>query len=119
MGKTIKSQRGVSMLGIFVICAAIVFVAIGALKVIPAYIEFGTVKKAVSASKDGAKTVADVQRNFDRRAQVDDISVISARDLEVTKEGNNIVVSFKYDKKIPMFQNLSVLLEFSGSSNDP
>ena len=119
MGNTIKSQRGVSMLGVFVICAAIVLVAIGALKVIPAYIEFGTVKKAVVASKDGAKTVADVQRNFDRRAQVDDISVISARDLEVTKEGNSIVVSFKYDKKIPMFQNLSVLLEFSGSSNDP
>ena len=63
--------------------------------------------------------VHSVQKNFDRRAQVDDISVISARDLEVTKEGNNIVVSFKYDKKIPMFQNLSVLLEFSGSSNDP
>jgi hypothetical protein len=119
MGTTIKAQRGVSMLGIFLICAAIVLVAVAGLKIVPAYMEYGTVKKAVIASKDGAKTVADVQKNFDRRAQVDDISVISARDLEVTKEGNNIVVSFKYDKKIPMFQNLSVLLEFSGSSNDP
>lgn len=119
MVKTIQSQRGASMLGIFLICAAIVLVAVGALKVIPAYMEFGTVKKAALASAEGAKTVADVRKNFDRRAQVDDISAISSADLDVTKEGNAIVVSFKYDKKIPMFQNLSVLLEFSGSSNDP
>ena len=119
MGTTVKAQRGASMLGIFMICAAIVLVAVAGLKIIPAYMEYGTVKKAVVASREGAKTVADVQKNFDRRAQVDDITVVSARDLDVTKEGNNIVVSFKYDKKIPMFQNLSVLLEFSGSSNDP
>ncbi len=119
MATTIKSQRGISMLGVFVICAVIVLVAVAAMKIVPAYMEFSTVKKAAIASKDGAKTVADVQKNFDRRANVDDITVISARDLEVTKEGNNIVVSFKYDKKIPMFQNLSVLLEFSASSNDP
>lgn len=119
MVKTLQSQRGVSMLGILLICTVIVLAAIGALKIVPAYMEYGTIKKAVAGSKDGAKTVADVQRNFERRAQVDDISAITSKDLEITKEGNNIVVSFKYDKKIPMFQNLSVLLEFSGSSNDP
>ena len=106
------------MLGIFLICMMIVLVAVGALKIVPAYMEYGTVKKAVFASKDGAKTVADVQRNFDRRSQVDDISAISGKDLEVTKEGNNIVVAFKYDKKIPLFQNMSVLIEFSGNSNE-
>lgn len=119
MENTIQSQRGVSMLGIAMICMMTVLVAVGALKIIPAYIEFGTVKKAALASKDGAKTVADVQRNFDKRAQVDDIGAITGKDLEVTKEGNNIVVAFKYDKKIPLFQNVSVLFEFSGSSNDP
>ena len=106
------------MLGVLVIAAGIVFAAIGALKVIPAYLEFGKVKTAALASRDGAKSVQEVQRNFDRRAQIDDINVITGKDLDVTKEGNNIVVSFKYDKKIPLFLNLSVLLEFSGSSNE-
>ena len=119
MRTTIQSQRGVSMLGIFLICAAIVLVAVGALKVIPAYIEFGTIKKAASGSRDGAKTVSDVVRGFDKRAQVDDITAISGKDLEVTKEGNNIIVSFKYEKKVPLFANVSVLFEFSGSTNDP
>ncbi len=119
MRTTIQSQRGVSMLGIFLICAVIVLGAVGMLKVIPAYIEFGTIKKAASGSRDGAKTVADVVRGFDKRAQVDDITAISGKDLEVTKEGNNIIVSFKYEKKVPLFANVSVLFEFSGSTNDP
>ena len=119
MINTIKCQRGVSMLGIALICMMIVLFAVGVLKTAPAYMEYGTVKKAAMASREGAKTVNDVQRNFDKRAQVDDISAITGKDLEVTKEGNNIVVSFKYDKKIPLFQNVSVLFEFAGSSNDP
>ena len=106
------------MLGIFLICMMIVLVAVAALKIVPAYVEYGTIKKAVFGSKDGAKSVVEVQRAFDRRAQVDDISAIAGKDLEITKEGNNIIVSFKYDKKIPMFKNLSVVLEFAGSTNE-
>ena len=119
MENTIQSQRGVSMLGIALICMMIVLVAVLGLKTVPAYIEFGTIKTAAMGAKDGAKTVADVQRNFDRRAQIDDISAITGKDLEITKEGNNIIVAFKYDKKIPLFKNVSMLFEFSGSSNDP
>ncbi len=118
MTTTIQRQRGVSMLGIFLICMMIVLVAVAALKIVPAFTEFNTIKKAAFASAEGAKSVVEVQKSFDRRAQVDDISAISGKDLEVTKEGNSIIVSFKYDKKIPMFKNLSVLLEFAGSSNE-
>lgn len=107
------------MLGIFLICVVIVLGAVGVLKVVPAYIEYGTIKKAASGARDGAKTVAEVQRGFDKRAQIDDISVISGKDLEITKEGNNIVVAFKYEKKIPLFANVSVLFEFAASTNDP
>ena len=118
MKTNIERQRGASMLGIFLICMMIVLIAVAALKIIPAYMEYGTIKKAAFASKDGAKSVVEVQKAFDRRAQVDDISALSGKDLEITKEGNNIIVSFKYDKKIPLFKNLSVLLEFAGSSNE-
>jgi len=114
-----KKQRGVSMLGIFLICVAIVLVAIGALKIIPAYTEYASVKSAAIAARDGGKTVSEVQKAFDRNAQINAISVITGADLDVTKEGNTIVVSFKYDKKIPLFQNVSVLIEFAGSTNDP
>ncbi len=113
-----RSQRGVSMLGILAICVIIVIVAILALKITPAYIEFGTVKTAMLAST-GGKTVHDIQAAFQRNADINSISVISGKDLDITKEGNNIVVGFHYDKKIPLFANVSILIEFAADSNNP
>lgn len=108
------------MFGMVVVGIVIVFVAIGGLKIAPAYIEYFTVKKAIVgvARTAGGGTVADVRQGFDRRAQIDDIDVIAGKDLEITKEGNDIVISFAYPKRIPLFGNVSVVIEFAASSNN-
>ena len=114
-------KRGVSMFGILLICVGMVLVAIGGLKVVPAYIEYFAVKKAVTGivqSGEAKGTVADIRRSFDKRAQVDDITVVSGGDLEITKEGSDVVVSFAYPKKIPLFGNVSIFFDFAGSSNN-
>lgn len=115
-----KNQQGMTLVGIMMVCIVIVIVAIGGLKIAPAYIEYFTAKKAIVAiaQTDGRGTVGDIRAAFDRRAAIDDISVISARDLEITKEGNEVVVSFSYPKKIALFGNVSVLIDFSASSNN-
>ena len=117
--RSTSSQRGVSMLGILFICVAIVLVAIGALKIVPTYMEFRSIKAAAIAARDGGKTVIDIQKAFDRYANVNDITTISGKDLEISKEGSDIIVAFKYDKKVPLFANVSVLIEYAGSSDKP
>mgnify|MGYP001580827217 CR=1 FL=1 len=112
-------QRGVSMFGILVICIVLILVAVGGLKVTPAYIEYMSVKKAVSGivqSGEARGTVADIRKAFDKRAQIDDVSVISGADLEITKEGNDVVVAFAYPKKVPLFGNVSLYFDFAGTS---
>ena len=113
-----QSQRGASMLGILVICVVIILIAVLGLKLTPAYIEHGKIKQAVSAAKSGGKTVNDVRKAFERYADVNDITTVKKEDIEVTKEGNDIVVIARYDKKIPLFYNVYILIEFLASSND-
>jgi Tfp pilus assembly major pilin PilA len=115
-----KNQRGITLLGMLVACIVIVFVAIGGLKIAPAYIEYFKVKKAVVAiaQSNPGGTVGDVRRAFQMRSAVDDIEVIDAKDLEITKEGNDVVVSATYSKRIPLFGNVSVVIDFSASSNN-
>jgi hypothetical protein len=114
-----RQQRGVSLLGLLMICIVLVFVAILGMKLAPAYIEYSSVKKAMAGMSGELRgaTVADVRKAFDRRAQIDNIEVISGKDLEVSKDGNEIVISFAYSKKIPLVSNVSVLIEFAGSSD--
>ncbi|HEX4798510.1 MAG TPA: DUF4845 domain-containing protein [Burkholderiales bacterium] len=115
-----RNQRGITLIGMLVICIIIVFVAIGGLKIAPAYIEYFTVKKAIVgvAQTTRSGTVAEVRQAFDRRAAIDDIDVIAAKDLEITKEGNDIVISFAYPKRISLFGNVSVVIDFAASSNN-
>lgn len=115
-----RNQQGVTLVGMVIVGIIIVFVAIGGLKIAPAYIEYYKVKKAIVgvAQTTSRGTVAEVRAAFDRRAAIDDIDVIAGRDLDVTKEGNEIVISFAYPKRISMFGNVSVLIDFAASSNN-
>ena len=115
-----KNQRGITLIGILVTAIVIVIVAILGLKIAPAYIEYFKVKKAIVgiAQTNSKGTVGEVREAFNRRAAIDDIDVIAGRDLEVTKEGNDIVISFAYPKRISLFGNVSVVFDFAASSNN-
>ena len=114
-----REQHGLSIVTFLVVAIVIVFGAIGFMKVGPAYMEYFTVKKAVKAvaAEGRTTTVAEVRKGFDRRAVIDNIEVIGGQDLEVSKEGNEVVVSFSYTKKVGLFGNMSLLIEFAGASN--
>ena len=115
-----QRQQGLGFAGVLLLLIAIVFIAIIGMKLVPAYIEYFTIKKAITAMSQSGElrggSVADIRKAFDRRAAVDDINVISPQDLEITKEGNEIVISFAYEKRIKLFYNISVLIDFAGSS---
>lgn len=99
---------------------AVVIVAIGVLKIAPAYIEYFKVKKAiVSIAQSNSKaTVQEVRIAYERRSAIDDLDVIGPKDLDITKEGGDIVISFAYPKRISLFGNISVVIDFAASSNN-
>jgi len=115
-----KRQQGLGFAGVIILLIAIVFIAIIGMKLVPAYIEYFTIKKAITGMTQSGElrggSVAEVRKAFDRRAAVDDITALRPEDLEISKEGNEIVVSFAYEKRVPLFYNISVLIDFAGSS---
>lgn len=60
--------------------------------------------------------MAKVREAFTRRADMDDVKSVTAQDLEITKEGGELVISFKYENKVPLFKNVSLVFDFEGSS---
>jgi hypothetical protein len=108
--------------GVLLLLIAIVFVAIIGMKLVPAYIEYFSIKSAVTSMTQSGElrgaTVADVRKAFDRRLTIDyNITAVKPEDLEITKDGNEIVIAFAYEKRIPLFYNISVVIDFAGSSS--
>jgi len=106
--------------GMLALLIGIVFLAIIGMKLVPAYIEYFAIKKAVASITSGGQlrnaTVTDVRKAFELRQAVDDFTAVSSKDLEITKDGNEVVISFAYEKRIPLFYNVSVVIDFAGSS---
>jgi hypothetical protein len=96
-------------------------IAISGLKIIPAYIEFSTIKKNLTAiAKDTNPQNMDLNQirlSFNKRALIDNIKSISGQDIKINKENGRIVLRAEYTTKIPLISNLSLNIDFEAISD--
>jgi hypothetical protein len=109
------SQRGISLLGLLLLGVLLALIGIVGARVVPTATEYMAIQKAVDKAA-GAGGVAAVRAAFDRSASVDYISSIAGRDLEISGQGDQMVVSFAYDKEIPLFGPAYLVIKYRGSS---
>jgi hypothetical protein len=114
----LNNQRGVSLGALLIILVILVLIVIMGLKVLPAYMEYFKIKGGVEAiaQEKRSATPNDIRKAFDARATIDDINSIKGSDLEITKDGNEVVVSAAYRKEIPLFANVGVHIDFTATS---
>jgi hypothetical protein len=115
-----KHQRGVTFVGMIFIAALIILGAIIALRLIPAYIEYATVVqhlREIARSPEARGSTREIQMLFSKRAQIDDIKAIAADEIEVTRDGNSVILSASYQTKVKLFGNLSACIDFEARSS--
>lgn len=113
--KSPLEQRGVSFLGLVVVGAFLAMGGVIAAQVFPTFLEYQAIGKAANKASMGS-TVPEVRSLFDKQSAVDDFKSISGKDLEVTKEGDKIVVSFAYQREIHLAGPAYLVLKYAGRS---
>jgi Domain of unknown function (DUF4845) len=111
MGK----QSGVSLTGLIITLALLGFFAVMAAKLMPAYIEYFTVKKMLATMEQSGQTqgsVRDIRRAYDTRNAIEDVKAVKGEDLEITKEGGETVLTATWSTKVPLVSNASACLDF-------
>jgi hypothetical protein len=115
-----SQQRGLTLSGF--IFGAFVFVIVGItlMKLIPAYIQdaqINSIFRDIAHDPDMQKaTPHDIQKSFERRASIDDITAIKSEDIDIATDGNTPVLSANYFVKSHLVGNISLYLEFNPSS---
>jgi hypothetical protein len=115
-----KRERGLSLIGLLIVSAVLVFVAIIGFKLLPSYIEYFTISRVVQdigrSPELRGGTVRDVHTAFDRRAAIDSITAIKGSDLEVTKQGDSFEIMANYSVRVPLFGNVSACIDFEAKN---
>lgn len=111
-------QRGVTLFGLLFWAIILGVAALLAMKVLPTLNEYFTIKKAVNKiANEGLTTVPEIRAAFERTKDIEySITSVSAKDLNITKENDKVVISFAYDKEIELVSPVYLLIKYEGRS---
>lgn len=110
-------EAGVSLSGLIVVLVVLGALALVAMKVFPAWAEYRSIKNAIVQAKAAGGSTREVQQAFERNAEINNITAISSRDLVITRDNGQLDVSFAYEKRIPLAGNVSLLIDFAGTTD--
>lgn len=109
-------QQGLTFFGLLFFGGIIAVLGVLVAQAVPTAIEYQAVLKAAKKAANEGNTVVDVRKIFDAAAAIDNISSISGKDLTITKENDKVVVSFAYNREIPVAGPVFILIKYAGRS---
>ena len=113
-----RSERGITILGFLFVAAVVVTVALVGFRVMPAYIEYFAVQKALQTALEDSPTgtLAEVRRAFDRKSSAGYIESVRPADVQISRQGGAITATASWQRVLPMIGNASILLDFDASA---
>lgn len=116
-----RKQAGVSLVGMLIIASLAAFFLLLGFRSVPAYSEYFAIKKVLNAmAKEATKdtTVAQLRKDFEKRAYIDYVETVGPEDLLVTKEGGKLVLALEYERRVPVVANISLVFEFNPTTSE-
>ena len=116
-----NKQRGLTLTGMLFWSVVLVLVAVLGMKVVPVYIENGTIKKNLVAIANETSlqnaNAGQIRLAFTKRAQIDNISAITAKDIKITRDKGQNQLRVDYSVNVPLFANISLQIDFETESD--
>jgi hypothetical protein len=113
-------QSGITLIGFLIILIVLAFFGFMAMKLVPSYIEFMGVKKAMNQiASDGAngRSLDTIRRDlmFKMDFQYVEDATIQPSDITLTRDDGAYTLNVSYDKQVPFIANIDFLLHFDNS----
>jgi hypothetical protein len=115
-----RREHGVTVTGFIGFAVILIFALLLFVKIAPAYFEYLTIKKQLKAlAADPVSRGTDRKEfnaAFTARQVMENITAIAASDIMITRQGNEVVLSSEYSRKVHLFGHLSACMDFEPAS---
>lgn len=113
-------QQGFSLSSMLFWSIILVLVAVLGMKVVPVYIENASIKKNLIAISNDSNlqnaSTDQIRLAFTKRAQIDGITAITAKDIKIMRDKGQLMLSTNYSVNVPLFGNIALLIDFETQS---
>ena len=114
-------QRGITFIGLLLILALVGVIGYGGIRLVPVYLNFikisRTMEQVAKEFKGDNPDPARIRVSLDRHWTIEDVAEVDAKDIEVKKDGDGIVLHTAYDHTVPFLGNVSLTVSFDKSVN--
>ena len=112
-------QRGATFLGILTIVAIIGFGLYGLIRVVPLYLEYTAVVRAMeqTAKEESGATPQTLRSALTRRWMVEDIKSIDPKEIDIKREGTGYTMRAWYRAEAPFVANVKLVVDFDKTVN--
>lgn len=115
-----RKQKGVALSGLLFWSVVLVFVLLFGFKIGPAYFEYFSIQQQFKAIANDPSMRAgqrrEIESSFYNRSVIENIKAVTPQDLEISKDGDSVVISAAYSVRVPLFGNLSACMDFAPTS---
>jgi hypothetical protein len=109
-------QRGMTFFGMLFLVVLVGLVAYGVFRLIPAYLTYMKVTRALDAVavefKGSANDEGGIRRSLEKRWDIEGITTPSVKQVEFSKDGNGTTLHMAYDDVEPYISNVSLTVSF-------
>lgn len=110
-----QHQNGMTAAGWLIIMAIVLFFMYLAIKLIPAYMEFFSIKsslESVAEQTNSSTSKSEFQRLISGRLNINNIDIIKAEDVVIKDITGGKALYIEYENKIALFGNISASIDF-------
>ncbi len=108
-------QRGMTLIGMLLLIVVIAFMALIAMKVVPMYVQYYTIKSTIESVRKEPQLAqmspTDIQNAIQKRFDIGYVENVTARDLKIRNDRSGRVLDLVYQDERPLFYGLSVVLK--------
>ena len=112
-----QRQRGMTFLGILVLVVVVGAWVYSAIRLAPKYLEYmkvaATLEKVRDEHENNPGTTAfDLMKACERHFNIESVTVITEKDIEIKRDGSVFTMRAAYDDTIPLVGNVFFLVRF-------
>ena len=113
-------QRGMTFIGILVLVVVVGSWVYAGIRLTPKYLEYMRIAATLEKVRDEfdanpGSTEFMLRKAIERHFDIEMVEVITATDIEISKDGGSFKMRAYYDDTVPLISNVSFLLEFDKS----
>lgn len=111
-----KRQRGISPIGGLLMLMVVCFVALMAIRIVPIYVSYFTVKSALEGlAHDSASrqiSPSEIYSTLQKRFDIGYVTVVDARQVKIRQQGKERILSLAYEDRRSLIGNLDIVANF-------